>query len=87
MRERSVLITGGCRGIGLATAKAFAEAGHRVAVTYHTSDAPAGFQGLKCHVTDEVSIAEALIAVEVAHGPVEVLSDVVDDANRSDSCP
>ena len=33
-RSRVVLVTGGNRGIGLATAKAFVDAGDKVAITY-----------------------------------------------------
>ena len=35
--SRVVLITGGSRGIGLATAQRFAALGDKVAVTYNTS--------------------------------------------------
>lgn len=34
--HRSVFVTGGNRGIGLATARAFAELGDRVAITYRS---------------------------------------------------
>ena len=39
--SRSVLVTGGSRGIGLATARLLQQQGHRVAVT-HRSGAPEG---------------------------------------------
>ena len=42
---RSVLVTGGNRGIGLAIATAFKEAGDQVAVTYNSSPPPEGFLG------------------------------------------
>ncbi|MBE6580216.1 MAG: SDR family oxidoreductase [Ruminococcaceae bacterium] len=38
---KRVLVTGGSRGIGAATVKAFAEKGHRVAFIYHTNHAAA----------------------------------------------
>lgn len=72
--SRSVLITGGNRGIGLATARAFAANGDKVAVTYRTeTQLPEGILGVKADVTDAGSINEAFTAVEAAHGPVEVL--------------
>ncbi len=40
-KEKNVLITGGSRGIGLATALAFANAGANVAFTYHSDDVAA----------------------------------------------
>lgn len=71
---RSVLITGGNRGIGLATAKAFAANGDKVAITYRTEgDLPEGILGVQADVTDSASINEAFSVVEAAHGPVEVL--------------
>jgi 3-oxoacyl-[acyl-carrier protein] reductase len=71
---RSVLITGGNRGIGLAIAKAFLANGDKVAVTYRTeTDLPEGILGVKADVTDPASLDDAFKAVEAAHGPVEVL--------------
>jgi 3-oxoacyl-[acyl-carrier protein] reductase len=70
---RSVLVTGGNRGIGLAIATAFAEAGDKVAVTYHSSEPPAGFLGVKCDVTDADQVTAAFEQIEAEHGPVEVL--------------
>ena len=69
---RSVLVTGGSRGIGLATARALAAAGHRVAVT-HRSGAPEGLFGVACDVTSTEQVDAAFTAVEAEHGPVEVL--------------
>lgn len=71
---RSVLITGGNRGIGLAIAEAFLENGDKVAVTYRSeTDLPEGVLGVKADVTDAESLDEAFKTVEAAHGPVEVL--------------
>ncbi|MGX7829757.1 3-oxoacyl-ACP reductase FabG [Actinokineospora sp. 24-640] len=70
---RSVLVTGGNRGIGLAIARAFAEQGDKVAVTHRGSGAPEGLFGVRCDVTDAASVDAAFTEVEDAHGPVEVL--------------
>jgi 3-oxoacyl-[acyl-carrier protein] reductase len=70
---RSVLVTGGNRGIGLAIARSFAAAGDRVAVTYRTGEPPEGFLGVICDVTDGASVDAAFSAVEEEQGPVEVL--------------
>ncbi len=70
---RSVLITGGNRGIGLATARAFAAAGDAVAVTYRSGEPPEGLRGVRCDVTDPDSVDKAFTEVEEKHGPVEVL--------------
>jgi 3-oxoacyl-[acyl-carrier protein] reductase len=71
--SRSVLVTGGSRGIGLAVAKAFAAQGDKVAVTYRGSAAPEGLFAVRMDVTDAASVEEAFTAVEAEHGPVEVL--------------
>ena len=70
---RSVLVTGGNRGIGLATARALSAAGHRVAVTSRSGDPVDGLLGLRCDVTDDEQVEAAFLAVEAEHGPVEVL--------------
>jgi 3-oxoacyl-[acyl-carrier protein] reductase len=71
---RVVLVTGGNRGIGLATATAFADAGHRVAVTYR-SDPPSDdrFLCVPCDVSDTAQVDAAFDKVEAELGPVEVL--------------
>jgi beta-ketoacyl ACP reductase len=70
---RSVLVTGGNRGIGLAIAQAFAKQGDNVAVTHRGSGAPGGLLGVRCDVTDVESVDAAFTEVEAAHGPVQVL--------------
>lgn len=71
--SRSVLVTGGNRGIGLATATLLAEQGHRVAVTSRSGEAPAGLLAVRCDVTDDAQVEAAFAQVESEHGPVEVL--------------
>jgi 3-oxoacyl-[acyl-carrier protein] reductase len=71
--SRSVLVTGGNRGIGLAIARAFAEAGDKVAVTYRSGEPPEGLLGVKCDITDADQVDLAFKQVEAEHGPVEVL--------------
>ena len=70
---RSVLGTGGNRGIGLAIARALAEGGDRVAITHRSGGPPAGLFGVTCEVTDTASVDAAFAAVEAEQGPVEVL--------------
>src|SRR2546421_2720199 len=70
---RTVLVTGGNRGIGLAVAQAFAKQGDRVAVTHRGSGAPDGLFGVTCEVTDPTAVDAAFTAVESELGPVEVL--------------
>jgi NAD(P)-dependent dehydrogenase (short-subunit alcohol dehydrogenase family) len=70
---RSVLVTGGNRGIGLAIARAFATQGDAVAVTHRGSGTPDGLFGVECDVTEPAAIDAAFGAVEAEHGPVEVI--------------
>lgn len=70
---RSVLVTGGNRGIGLAIAQAFREGGDRVAVTSRSGEAPDGLFAVQADVTDTESVDRAFAEVEAEHGPVEVL--------------
>jgi 3-oxoacyl-[acyl-carrier protein] reductase len=72
--RRTVLVTGGSKGIGLACASAFASAGHRVAVT--SSSTPVHGEGLLpvgCDVTDPAQVEAAVAEVEDRLGAVEVL--------------
>jgi 3-oxoacyl-[acyl-carrier protein] reductase len=71
--SRSVLVTGGNRGIGRAIAEAFVANGDQVAITYRSGEPPEGVLGVKCDVTDPDSVEAAFAEIEAAHGPVEVL--------------
>lgn len=70
---RSVLVTGGNRGIGLAIAQRLAADGHKVAVTHRGSGAPDGLFGVQCDVTDNESIERAFKEIEAHQGAVEVV--------------
>jgi len=71
--SRVVLVTGGSRGIGLATARHFASLGDQVAVTYNSSPPPDDLFGVKCDVTSNADVDAAFSAVEEKFGPVEIL--------------
>ena len=70
---RTVLITGGNRGIGLAIAEEFVALGHRVAVTARSGEGPAGSLTVRADVTDAASLDAAFTEVEEQYGPVEVV--------------
>ena len=73
-QARNVLVTGGNRGIGLAIARAFADAGDNVVITHRSGEPPEGLQGVRCEVTDSASVDAAFTAAEeILGGPVEVL--------------
>lgn len=70
---RTVLITGGNRGIGAAIAREFVAAGHRVAVTARSGEGPDGTLTVHADVTDAASLDAAFTEVESQLGPVEVV--------------
>lgn len=70
---RTVLITGGNRGIGFALAEEFIAQGHRVAVTARSGEGPKGSLTVRADVTDGASLDAAYAEVESKLGPVEVL--------------
>jgi len=70
---RSVLVTGGNRGIGLAIARRFAAGGDSVTVTSRSGDPVDGVAVVRCDVRDAASVDAAFSAVEADQGPVEVL--------------
>ena len=75
--ERVVLVTGGNRGIGLATAKAFVSKGNKVAITYReappTGIDDLGIHAFSCDVTNQEHIDNAFKEVEETLGTVEIL--------------
>jgi 3-oxoacyl-[acyl-carrier protein] reductase len=71
---RTVLVTGGNRGIGLAIARAFAAQGDTVVITHRSGKPPEGLLGVRCEVTDSASVDAAFAAAEeLAGGPIEIL--------------
>ena len=70
---RSVLVTGGNRGIGLAIARRLAAGGDSVTITSRSGDPVDGLAVARCDVTDTASVDAALRPVEEEQGPVEVL--------------
>ena len=78
---RTVLISGGDRGIGAAAARAFYAAGYRVAVLYHSNAEAAaaleaelpGITAVQCDVASRASCELAFRAAEQALGRVDVL--------------
>ncbi|WP_027658923.1 3-oxoacyl-ACP reductase FabG [Salinispora fenicalii] len=71
--SRSVLVTGGSRGIGLAVARRLSADGNRVAVTYRSGKPPDGLLAVPCDVLDTAAVDRAFTKVEAELGPVEVL--------------
>jgi 3-oxoacyl-[acyl-carrier protein] reductase len=71
--SRTVLVTGGNRGIGYAIAEEFVAQGHRVAVTARSGEGPAGTLTVRADVTDAESIDRAFTEIEAELGPVEVV--------------
>lgn len=70
---RTVLVTGGNRGIGRAVAEEFVARGHRVAVTARSGEGPEGTLTVRADITDAASVDAAFTEVEARLGPVEVL--------------
>ena len=71
---RTVLVTGGNRGIGRAIAEAFVAAGDNVVITSRSGgEGPEGAHTVAADVTDSASVDAAFKEVEAKFGPVEVL--------------
>lgn len=70
---RTVLVTGGNRGIGYAIAQEFLAQNHRVAVTARSGEGPVGALSVRADVTDSSQVDAAFSQVESELGPVEVL--------------
>jgi 3-oxoacyl-[acyl-carrier protein] reductase len=71
--SRSVLVTGGNRGIGRAIAEAFVAQGDNVAITYRSGEPPEGFLAVQCDITVPEQVEAAFAEIEEKQGPVEVL--------------
>jgi 3-oxoacyl-[acyl-carrier protein] reductase len=71
--ERTVLVTGGNRGIGFAIAEEFVALGYRVAVTARSGDGPSGTLTVRADVTDGASLDTAFAEIEAKLGPVEIV--------------
>lgn len=70
---RTVLVTGGNRGIGFSIAQEFLARGHRVAVTARSGEGPEGSLTVQADVTDSASVDAAFTQIEEKLGPVEVV--------------
>lgn len=70
---RTVLVTGGNRGIGRSIAETFVAEGYRVAVTARSGEGPEGTLTVRADVTDAASIDAAFTQVEAELGPVEIV--------------
>jgi 3-oxoacyl-[acyl-carrier protein] reductase len=82
LAEKTAIVTGGSRGIGLAIAEALAQAGARVAVLGRNGERareaaeslPGGpHLGLGCDVADPAATREAVAAVEESLGGADIL--------------
>ncbi|MGW9022179.1 3-oxoacyl-ACP reductase FabG [Leucobacter chromiiresistens] len=71
--SRTVLVTGGNRGIGYAIAERMLADGHRVAVTSRSGSGPEGTLTVRAEMTDAASIDAAFSEIEAQLGPVEVV--------------
>ncbi|WP_395680601.1 SDR family oxidoreductase, partial [Inquilinus sp.] len=87
---KTVLVTGGSKGIGLACAKAFLAEGARVAIVSRSQEnldrAAAGLPGVVAIAADLTDAAAAQAAVEAAEralGPIDVLVNSAGAARRT----
>ena len=71
--SRSVLVTGGNRGIGLAIARRLAAGGDAVTVTSRSGEPVEGLSVVRCDVRDAAAVDAAFTMAEAEHGPVEVV--------------
>jgi len=71
--SRSVLVTGGNRGIGLAIAQRLAAGGDSVTITSRSGEKIDGLTVVRCDVRDAAQVDAAFAVAEEAHGPVEVV--------------
>lgn len=78
LKDKTVVVTGGARGIGKALSQAFSDQGARVVVAdilaEETSETAAALSGLAvtCDVSREEEIQQLVIAAESAYGPIDL---------------
>ena len=78
LKDKTVVVTGGARGIGKALSQAFSDQGARIVVAdilaEETSETAAAISGLAvtCDVSREEDIQQLVIAAESAYGPIEL---------------
>ena len=70
---RTVVVTGGNRGIGFAIAQRMLGEGHRVAVTVRSGSGPEGTLTVTADMGDAASIDTAFSQIEAEYGPIEVV--------------
>jgi NAD(P)-dependent dehydrogenase (short-subunit alcohol dehydrogenase family) len=70
---RATVVTGGSRGIGLATVNQLLLRGDRVAVLSRSGQAPVGALGIACDVRRGEDVEHAMELAAKTHGPTEVL--------------
>lgn len=79
LRDQTVLVTGGGRGLGAAIARAFAREGARVAINYRSSKAPAEAlaaelgpraMAVQADVRERDAVAQMVEAVTETFGPI-----------------
>jgi len=71
--DRTVIVTGGSRGIGRRCAQWFIDAGDRVVVLSRSGEGPGDAAELvRVDVSDSAAVNEAVKHVVTAHGPIEV---------------
>ena len=78
LKDKTVVVTGGARGIGKALCRTFSDQGARVVVAdilaEETSETAAAISGLAvtCDVSREEDIQQLVIAAESAYGPIDL---------------
>lgn len=78
LKDKTVVVTGGARGVGKALCRAFSDQGARVVVAdilaEETSETAAAISGLAvtCDVSREEDIQQLVIAAESAYGPIDL---------------
>jgi NAD(P)-dependent dehydrogenase (short-subunit alcohol dehydrogenase family) len=90
MQDKTILITGGSKGIGLACAHAFAAEGAKIAICSRAQanidealKTLPGAVGFTADLSNPAAAAEMIAAVEQALGPIDVLVSSAGAARRS----